>query len=145
MVLDATRTINGSFGEVLEDGEWLTNVTNFEATVDINKEEVHRSGTRWTGHKVTSLTGTGSMTGFKVTTNLIEKISQIKDDRNGTFVTELIGKVNDPEQFSAYRVRLKNVQFDEIDLLNYEVNSLVEEELPFTFSDFEFLDKIEAD
>ena len=145
-MLDATRTINGSFGEVHDaDGNWLTNVTNFEANVEINKEEIARSGTRWIGHKATSLTGTGTLSGYKVTTELIEKVSQIKDDRQGMFVTELVGKLADPESFGAMRVRLKNVQFDEIPLIDFETNSLVEEELPFTFSDYEFLDTIEAD
>lgn len=145
MALDSTRVIDGSFGEVFDaDGDWLTNITKCEINVDIGKEEIQRAGTRWVGHKVTSLTGTGTISGYKITSDFIEKIGQIANDRQGGYVTEIITKLDDPESFGAERIRVKNVQFDTIPLANYEVGSIVEEELPFTFSEYELLDKIEA-
>lgn len=142
MALDATRVINGSFGEVWEDGKWLTNVQSAEATVEINKEEVLRSGTRWTGFKVTTLKGSGTIKGYKVTSDFIKAISSVASDRGKPYVTELILKLDDPESFGAERVRLKSVQFDQIPLGMFEVGSLVEEELPFTFTGFDLLDVI---
>jgi predicted DNA-binding ribbon-helix-helix protein len=140
-MLDSTKVINGSFGKMFHDGEWLTNVTKAEATVEISKEEVPRAGTRWIGHKVTSLTGSGSMTGYKITNDFVKKIAQVADDNQGSFVTELIMKIDDPENHEGKTyIRLKGVQFDSIPLLNYEVGSIVEEETPFTFSQFEYLD-----
>jgi hypothetical protein len=144
MALDATRVINGSYGEVWHDGQWLTNIMSAEAAIEIGKEEINRAGTRWVAHKVTSLTGTGSISGYKITSEFVERIGQIANDRKGAFVTELILKLDDPEAFGAYRVRLKGVQFDNIPLLNYEMNSIVEEELNFTFTGYELLDKIVA-
>ncbi|NGQ95501.1 phage tail tube protein [Brevibacillus sp. SYP-B805] len=141
-VLDPTRTIYGDFGEVWMDGKWLTNFNHAEASVEVGKEEIRRSGTRWTGHKVTSLTGTGTISGYKVTTDLVEAISQVAKDRGKPFVTELVLKLDDPDSYGAYRVRLKGVQFDTIPLMNFQAGSIVEEELPFTFSGFEFLDVI---
>ena len=142
MALDSTRVINGNFGEVWQDGKWLTNVTKAEATVEINKEEINRSGTRWIGHKVTSLKGGGTISGYKVTSDFIKLIGSVASDRGKPYVTELILKLDDPESFGAERVRLKNVQFDQIPLGMFEVGSLVEEELPFTFSQFDLLDAI---
>ncbi|WP_128895033.1 phage tail tube protein [Longirhabdus pacifica] len=143
MALDSTKIINGTYGEVWQDGVWLTNIKSAEATVEINKEEIQRAGTRWVSHKVTGLTGTGTMTGYKVTTELIEKIGSIADDKSGVFYsTELILALKDPESFGSYRVRLKGVQFDNIPLINYEVGSIVEEELPFTFTGYELIDTI---
>jgi predicted DNA-binding ribbon-helix-helix protein len=140
-MLDSTKVINGSFGKMFHDGDWLTNVTKAEATVEISKEEVPRAGTRWIGHKVTSLTGSGSMTGYKITNDFVKKIAQVADDNQGSFVTELIMKIDDPENHEGKTyIRLKGVQFDSIPLLNYEVGSIVEEETPFTFSQFEYLD-----
>lgn len=145
MALDASRVMNGSFGQVFDaNGQWLTNVKSGEATVDINKEEISRAGTRWIAHKVTSLKGSGTITGYRVTTELIEAIGQIADDRKGAFVTELRMKLDDPEAFGAYSVRLKGVQFDQIPLFKYELNAIVEEELPFTFSGYELMDTIVA-
>lgn len=58
------------------------------------------------------------------------------------YVTELIVKIDDPEAFGAYRVRLKNVTFDRIPVVNYEVGSIVEQEYTFVFSGYEILDAI---
>jgi hypothetical protein len=140
MALDASKTMNGSFGKMFHNGEWLTNVTSAEATGELNKEEVQRAGTRVVGHKVTSITYSGSMTGYKVTTALAKLIAQVADDTKGSFVTELVMKLDDPENFEGRTwVRLKGVQFDSIPILSYEVGSLVEEETPFTFSGFEYV------
>jgi hypothetical protein len=140
-MLDATKTINGSFGKMFHDGEWLTNVTQAEATVEISKEEIMRSGTRWVGHKVVSLSGSGTMTGYRITSDLVKKIAQVADDASAPFVTELIMKIDDPENHEGKEyVRLKGVQFDSIPLLSYEAGSIVTEETPFTFSGFEYLD-----
>lgn len=145
MTLDASRVINGSFGSVFNaDGEWLTNVKSAEATVEITKEEISRAGTRWTAHKVTGLKGSGTIAGYRVTTALIEAIGSIADDTKGAYVTELRMKLDDPEAFGAYSVRLKGVQFDQIPLIKYELNAIVEEELPFTFTGYELVDKIVA-
>lgn len=142
MALDATRTINGSFGEVWQDGVWLTNIQSAEATVDINKEDIKRSGTRWLGQKVTTLKGSGTMTGYKVTSDFISLIGSVASDSGKPYVTSIILKLDDPEAYGAERVTLKGVQFDKIPLGKFEVGALVEEELPFTFSGYELLDKI---
>ncbi|MCK1985167.1 MULTISPECIES: phage tail tube protein [Peribacillus] len=142
MVLDSSRTINGSYGAVYHEGQWLTNIKSAEAMVEINKEEIPLSGTRWMGHKVTSLTGSGSMTGYKVTSDFIKLVGAAAYDDKKPYVTELIMKLNDPAAFGAERVRLKAVQFDRIPLGSFELNAIVEEELPFTFSGFDLLDAI---
>ncbi|WP_019241514.1 MULTISPECIES: phage tail tube protein [Bacillus] len=143
MALDATRVINGTYGTVWHEGNWIMNVKSAEAIVEINKEEIQRSGTRWVGHKVTSLTGTGSISMYKVTSEFVQLIGSIADDDGKPYVTELIFKLADPESFGAERIRLKGVQFDQIPLGKFEINSIVEDELPFTFSGYELLDKIE--
>ncbi|MBD2867742.1 phage tail tube protein [Paenibacillus arenilitoris] len=141
-MLDSTRVINGTFGYVYHDGQWLTNIKSAEANVEITKEEIKRAGSRWTAHKVTGLSGTGTISGYKVTSEFVELIGKIADDKAGTFITELIIKLEDPESYGAYRVRLKGVTFDKIPLIQFEVGSLVEEELPFNFTGYELLDVI---
>ncbi|MEY8188652.1 phage tail tube protein [Peribacillus simplex] len=142
MAMDATRVINGSYGEVWCEGVWLTNVQSAEALVEINKQEINASGTRWVGHKVMGLTGTGNIKGFKMTSEFIKRIGAVAKDRGKPFVTELIYKLDDPSAFGAERIRLKGVQFDRIPLSTFEVNTPVEEEMPFTFSNYELLDEI---
>ncbi|MFB9328604.1 phage tail tube protein [Paenibacillus aurantiacus] len=144
-MLDASRVINGTYGYVYHDGQWLTNIKSAEASVEIAKEEIKRAGSRWTAHKVTGLTGSGTITGYKVTSEFVERIGQIADDKAGAFTTELILKLEDPESYGAYRIRLKGVTFDKIPLINFELGSIVEEELPFNFTGYELLDKLTAE
>lgn len=140
-MLDASKTINGSFGKMYHDGEWLTNVTAAEAIGDITKEEISIAGSRTVGHKVTKIAWSGSMTGYKITSALAKKIAQVADDTKGSFVTELVMKLDDPENHEGKTwVRLKGVQFDSIPILKYQHGSIVEEETPFTFSGAEYLD-----
>jgi hypothetical protein len=144
MVLDESKVINGSYGEVWHDGKWLSNITKCEATIDINKEDVLRAGSRWTAKKVTTLEGSGTITGYKITTEWIEAQSGVLADRGTPYVTSLTVKLDDPEAYGAMRVMLTGVIFDKIDLVKFEMGSLVEEELPFTFTGMELLDKIVA-
>lgn len=142
MALDVSRTINGTFGEVWQDGVWLANVQQAEAVGEIDKEELKVSGSRITRHKQTSVKFSGSMTGLKVTSQFTKAIGQVGTDRGKPFVTELIFKLDDPEAWGAERIRLKGVQFDRIPLMKFEVGKVVEEELPFTFSGYDLLDEI---
>lgn len=145
MVLDATRVISGAYGAVNDaDGKWMSNVYSCEANIEIGFEDVKLAGTRWIGNKVTSLKGSGSIGSYMVTSEWIEKMAQVTDDKSPAFTTELVVKLDDPESFGAYRVRLKNVTFDKIPIINYEVGSIVEQELTFLFSGYEVMDKIRA-
>lgn len=143
-MLDASRTINGSFGEMWESGKWVTQVYEVEATIDLEKADVKRSGTRWTAKKLVGVSGSGLFKGYKVTTEWITKIGQVLDDNKKEYVTSLIVKLDDPESFGAMRVELTGVTFDKIDLVKYSVGAIVEEEFPFTFTGATLLDQIVA-
>jgi len=65
--LDTSRIVNGHYGYLYLEGEWQTNVTAVTADVEPDYKEVLVCGTRWTQHKLGSLKGTGTITGFKVT------------------------------------------------------------------------------
>jgi hypothetical protein len=143
MTLDAKRVISGNYGQLFDqDGVWLSNVTSVEANIEIGMEEIKLAGTRWLGNKTTTLKGSGSINGYLVTSEWIEKMAQVTDDVSSPYVTELVVKLDDPESFGAYRVRLKNVTFDRIPVINYEVGTIVEQEFTFVFSGYEILDKI---
>ncbi len=144
-VLDPTRVISGNYAYVYdENGDWLTNVMNVEASIDIGKEDIQRAGTRWIGKKTTTLEGSGSIGGYKITSDFLKMVARAAEDNAPPFVTEFIIKLEDPESYGAERIRLKGVQFDNVPLVNAEVGSLVEEEYNFTFDGFELMDEISA-
>lgn len=144
-MLDSSRVINGSYGQVFdENGTWLTNIFKFSADVELNLQEIKRAGDRWTQHKLVSLKGSGSIEGYLVTSELIEKIGRVGDTRGKMFTGELIAKLEDPESYGAYRVRLKNVMFDKIPLIQFDVGEIVNQELSFVFAGYQFLDTIKS-
>lgn len=140
MALDSTKVVNGSYAKVFHDGEWLTNVFGVELTIEINYEDVSRSGTRKIGKKATTIDMSGTLQSYKVTRAFEKAIAQIMDDRKGAFVTELLVQLDDPENTDVNEfIRVKGVQFTNIPVMSSEAGSLVEEELQFVFDDYEYL------
>lgn len=133
-MFDASRSISGSHAKVIKDGKWLTNVTEIEAVVENDKQELNVLGDDWTRHKSGNKTGTGSMTGYKVTSEMIQQ---------GFEKFELIYALEDPEAYGHERIRLMNVMADELPLANAVAGETIEEETPFTFEGYELLDPIE--
>ena len=143
MPFNPTKPLSGTYGFLYDvDGNWLANVTRVEANIEIGMEDVPLAGTRWLGHKETSLSGSGSIGGYFVSSELRRKIAQVTDDKSPSLVTELIAKIEDPTSGGTYRVRLKNVMFDSLPVINFEVGTMVEEEYTFVFSGYEELDGI---
>lgn len=135
MALDASRTILGTYGQLFIDGEWQTNINHLEANVEIQKRELNLSGDPWVRHKKGPLKGSGTMSGFKVTSDMI---------RRGFEKFEIISKLADPEAYGYERVRLMNVMPDRLQLANWTAGEEVTEEIPFTFEEYELLDPIVA-
>jgi hypothetical protein len=141
--MDANRIMTGTFCQIFYDGRWISNAQSAEISLEVEKTEIRRAGTRSVGTKIVGYKGSGSISGYKVTTELLQNISQIIDDNKKPFITELIFKVQDPESDGqVMRVRVKDVSFDKVDILKYSVGEIISEELPFTFTTFEWMDTI---
>ncbi len=135
MSLDASRTILGTYGQVFIDGQWQTNFNNLVANVEMDKKEILLSGDVWKRYKKGPLKGTGTMSGFKVTSAMLQR---------GFSKFEVISKLNDPEAYGFERIRLKNVLVDGLQLANWKAGEPVAEEVKFTFEEYELLDPIVA-
>lgn len=132
-IFDPDRVIHGSFSKLLLDGEWQTNATEVEANVENEKGELNVMGDIWTRHKTGQLKGSGTFTGYKVTSKMI---------KTGFRRFELIVSLEDPEAFGHERIRLKNCMADSIQLAGVTAGEVIEEETPFTFEGYELLDEI---
>jgi len=135
MPLDASRTILGTYGYIYIDGIWQTNLNHLEAVVEIQKRELNLSGDPWVKHKKGPMKGTGTMSGFKVTSDMIKR---------GFGKFEIVSKLDDPEAYGHERIRLMNVMPDRLQLANWTAGEEVTEEVPFTFEGYELLDPIVA-
>ncbi|MDI6872280.1 MAG: phage tail tube protein [Bacillota bacterium] len=136
MPLDPSRVISGTYGQVYKEGKELANFNRLEAVVEIQKRELKLAGNEWVTHKKGALKGTGTLSGYKVTSDAIIQ---------GFEKFELVSKLADPEAYGHERIRLMNVMFDRIQLANWTAHEEVLEELPFTFEGAELLDPITED
>lgn len=142
--METERIINGSYGELHENGVWQENINQVNADLNIKKNALQTSGTRWDKYKVVGVSGSGSMSGFKVTSSMIQKASWAQGDRGVPTSTEVISWLKDPEAWGFEAVRLKNVKYDKISLAGWTAGQEVKEDTPFTFEGFELLNPINA-
>lgn len=140
----AKRVINGTFGSVWLDGEQIAECYGFQAKLSFNKEDVPMCGQMATDKKLTDMSGTGSMRLYKVYTRAAATIGNaVKNGQDPRFT--VISRLKDPDAYGTERVAVRNVSFDDITLADWEAKTVGKAEMPFTFTDFEFLDVIDAD
>lgn len=133
--LDPGRVIMGTFGQIFIEGVWQSNLNHLEASVEAEKKELNLVGTDYTVYKLGRKKGTGTMSGYKVTSDMIAR---------GFQKFSIIHKLDDPEAYGFERIRLNNCMVDKIVLANWTAGEEVTEETPFTFESYELLDPIVA-
>lgn len=135
------NVINGTFGEVWCDSDYLAEATGLEAKMSLEKTEVNMCRRLSKGQKVTGIDGKGTLKMNKVSSYFILKLGEaIKQGK--TPVSEIITQLKDPDAFGAEKIKLTGVVFDELTLANWEAKKLGEESIPFTFESFEVLEAI---
>lgn len=137
------KVINGTFGEVWVDGDYMAEVTALEAKVSLDKTEVNQVGTLAKGYKITGIDGKGTLKLNKVSSYFIKKLSDNTKAGKTTTCT-IISNLNDPDSFGSERIQLNGCTFDELTLANWEAKKLVEESIAFSFTSWEVLDTINA-
>ena len=140
-MLDATKVINGTHGQVFLGDDELAEMKSFQAKLEFQKEEVKIAGKMATGTKYMGYSGKGSLALHKVNSRMIKAIGQqIKEGKEPRFT--IIGKLADPDSDGVERIAINNVSFDDLTLFDFEVGALGQTECPFTFTDYDFLDLI---
>lgn len=136
------QVINGSWGEAWLDGDYLAEIKGLEARLAIEYEDIDRPRRLGKGKKMIGYEGTGSLKLHKVTSRFIKLLSDnLKAGRQTSFT--IISKLDDPDALGAERIMLKNVTLEELTLANWEAKTNGEEEIPFSFDDWEPIDLID--
>lgn len=135
------RVINGTWGEVWVDDDYMAEVTALEAKVSLEKTEVNQVGTLAKGYKVTGIEGKGTLKMNKVSSYFIRKLSDNIKAGKTTSCT-IISKLADPDSFGAERIQLNGCTFDELTLADWEAKKLGEESIAFSFTGWDVLDCI---
>ena len=131
-MLDATKVINGTYGQVFLGDDEVAEMKAFQAKLEFQKEEIKVAGQMATDTKLMGYSGKGSLSLHKVNSRMVKVLlEQIKEGKDPRFT--LIGKLADPDSDGAERIAIKNVSFDDLTLFDFEVGSLGATECPFTF------------
>ena len=139
MAIDERKIMNGTHGTVFLDGEEVAELKAFQAKLEFQKEEVKVAGKMATGTKYMGYSGKGSLTLHKVNSRMIKAIgNQIKEGKEPRFT--VIGKLADPDADGVERIVVKNVSFDDLTLMDWEVGAIGQSEHPFTATAWEVLD-----
>jgi hypothetical protein len=139
----SNQTINGTFGEMWFDDDYLGEVESCKANVDLTYSDVAMVGKLMAGKKLTKMEGKGSFKLHHVRSNIAKKASDaVKKGKTPSY--KIISKLDDPDAIGAERIVLYRCKVDSLPLADWENGKLTEESYNFTFEDWDFLDYIEA-
>lgn len=137
------NTINGREARLFIDGEEIGYAKSFEATIEKNKVDVAILGNRWLSKKTTSLSGTGTLTLYKVTSKFSKMLLEYSTSGKDVYFT-LQGVLDDPGAGrGTERVNLLRCNIDSVKIGQFNVEAeVLEEEVPFTFEGAEIPDSL---
>lgn len=139
----ANQVINGTFGEVWFDDDYLAEVVSGQAKVSLTYDDVKRARCLMVAKKLIKAEGKGSIKLNHVRSNIVKKTSDtIKSGKTPSF--KIIMKLDDPDALGAERIVLYGCKLDELTLMDWENGKITEETLSFTYESYELLDVIIA-
>lgn len=134
----------GTYGKVWWDGEEVFEIESFEAKIKVERDDVSFAGSLDSDSKIKGMKGEGKMKIKKIFSRgkrkMLEAYKRGEDIRS-----QLVGKVSDPDAIGkqSERIVLNNVWFNDLTLMDFELNKKMDEEISFGFtaSDVDFADE----
>jgi len=143
MPIDAKRVINGTYGQVWLNDEEVMEAYGLQAKVEKKKEEISLCGRIGSESKLIGYIGKGALKIRKVSSRMGQLVAgNLRKGKDVRF--QIISKLADPDSYGAERILIKNVSFDDLTLADWEAAKTGAVDVPFTFSDFEYMDYINA-
>ena len=124
----------GNDQKIYFDGELLATLTQADATISLDYEDIEICGQYGTEHEYTGYSIEGTITRKKVDSAVLKKVHE--GIVNGNMPTFVITGVNMNVNGKNESVTIQNAQITEIKLLNAEAKTISEEEIPFNASKF---------
>lgn len=143
MPIDAKRVINGTFGQVWLNDEEVMEAYGLQAKIEKKKEEISICGRVGSESKMIGFIGKGNLKIRKISSRMGQLVAEsLRKGKDIRF--QVISKLADPDSYGAERILIKNVSFDDLTLADWEAAKSGAVDVPFTFSDFEYMDFIKA-
>ena len=143
--LSAPDTISGkegrAYAKINGNNEELFFAKSIEANIEKSKSEVKSIGKRMTGHKVTGLNGTGSMTLYYLTPLFRNLLAEYKKTGVDLYF-DLVVENDDPASSAGKQTVLLigcNLDSTVLAKLDGDSDDPLEEDADFTFEDFDIL------
>ncbi|MSS91372.1 hypothetical protein FYJ45_24995 [Eisenbergiella tayi] len=137
----ADNVINGNWGEMWFNSQYMAEVISLKAELNIKYEAVTRTRHLIDGQKMTGIEGKGEFKLHKVSSFIMKQVSEaLKQGKSPTFT--IISKLADPDSFGGERIALYGCKLDKSILADWEARKNGEESYSFTFEDWEILDSI---
>lgn len=143
MAMDSgARVMNGTWGQIWEDGTEIAEVSAFQVKVNKNFDTINICGQMAEDRKLTGVKITGSMTLHKVYSRGADDVEQAMSGHD--LRKTLVGKLDDPDAYGAERVAVYGVSYDEQVLMDWETGKAGSMTISFQATNVEYLDKVEA-
>lgn len=142
MSYKAEQTMNGTWGECYINDTLVAECTAFKAEVAIEEADIPMCGTMAKGKKPVGFEGTGEMKLNKVTNRMAILMSDNIKAGKSTIVT-IMSKLADPDSLGAERILIKDAKINKLTLVDWEAKKNGEETVPFSFTDWQWLDQIQ--
>lgn len=145
MALAARDTISGqegvAYAKIGTETHEMFYIKTLEATVEKQKVEVKTLGKRGTQHKANGWSGTGSMTIFYTTTRFRQMMREYAKSGIDTYFTIAVTNHDPNSSIGKQRVELYDVNLNSVIVAKLDTDAdLLEEDIEFTFNDFEIFD-----
>ena len=138
---DSDNVINGTFGEVWFDGDYMAEVKKCRLEISIEYEEISRVRNLTPGQKMVATKPEGEVSFHKVASTVTRKVAEkIRQGKSPKFT--IISNLDDPNALGAERVAAYGCAFEKLGLADWESGSVGEENYSFKFEEFELLDLI---
>jgi hypothetical protein len=124
----------GNDQKIYFDGELLATLTQADATINLDYEDIEICGQYGTEHEYTGFSIEGTITRKKVDSAVLRKVHE--GIVNGNMPTFVITGVNMNVNGKNESVTIQNAQLTSIKLLNAEAKTVSDEEIPFNASKF---------
>lgn len=134
MKFSGENVISGKEARLFLDGEEVAYAKSYEAIIEKTKAEIPILGRRFKGHKTSGVSGTGTLTLYKVTSKFSRMMLEyIRTGRDVYFTLQSVlddkGADRGTERVTLYHCNMDSVKIGQLDA---EADAL-EEEIPFTF------------
>lgn len=135
------EVISGTEGSIWVNGVEWAELTAFEAKVTGQFEDVQFCNDYKTYKRFVGQSGEGTITLNKVFSRGAQLMAGAF--KNGRMPqVKIITKIFNPQTGKAERAEVKDVVFSEFHLARIENRGVTQEELPFTFSDYDFIEML---